>query len=104
MISAKKFSRTLIKINSDIVRTSLLMFFNHAAEDLMAAVRDVRQEGQYSSIRGENLKSWNSLEYAHQVLLPILTTTFNHWARNNFGQDLIGKCLENFCVPMGFVL
>lgn len=70
------------------------MFFNNAAEDMLAAVKDVKQEGQYSAIRGANLKSWVSLEYANQVLIPVLTVLFNHLARNNFGQDLLCKCLS----------
>lgn len=92
--------RTLVKINSDIVRTSLLMYFNNAAEDLLAAVKDVKQEGQYSAIRGANLKSWVSLEYANQVLVPVLTVFFNHLARNNFGQDLLCNTVLNDSVPL----
>lgn len=73
------------------MRTSLLLFFNNAAEDVLAAVKDVRNEGQYSAIKGANLKTWVSLEYVNQVLIPVLTVLFNHLARNNFGQDLLCK-------------
>src|SRR5690348_4230150 len=88
--------RTLVKINSDIVRTSLLMFFHNAAEDLTTAVAALKEEGQYSGIRGANLKSWTSIEFAHQVLLPVLTAMLNHLSRNNFGSDLLRKFEPKF--------
>ncbi|KIH62211.1 RIH domain protein [Ancylostoma duodenale] len=34
--------RTLVKVNSDIVRTSLLSFFNNCADDLFAAVKELK--------------------------------------------------------------
>ncbi|VDK84741.1 unnamed protein product [Cylicostephanus goldi] len=81
--------RTLVKVNSDIVRTSLLTFFNNCADDLFAAVKELKENGQYSLIRGQNLRSWISLEFAHQMIIPVLTTMFGHLARNHFGTDLL---------------
>jgi len=107
--------RTLVKINSDIVRTGLLTFFNNAADDLLAAVQQLQTNGQYALIRGENLKSWISMEFADQVgaaaygeivsnyskifkaVIPTLATMFLHIARNHFGQDLLLDDIQAAC-------
>ncbi|EJW71311.1 hypothetical protein WUBG_17780 [Wuchereria bancrofti] len=81
--------RTLVKINSDIVRTGLLTFFNNCADDLFSAVEELQNGGQYSLLRGQNLKSWVSLEFANQMIIPVLTTMFVHLAINHFGSDLL---------------
>ncbi|WKY11480.1 hypothetical protein Q1695_003218 [Nippostrongylus brasiliensis] len=89
--------RTLVKTNSDIVRTSLLTFFNNCADDLFAAVKELKDNGQYSLIRGQNLKSWISLEFAHQMIVPVLTTMFTHLARNHFGTDVLLDDIQAAC-------
>jgi hypothetical protein len=43
--------RCLVKINSDVIRTSLLTFFNNRALDMKAAVDEYHLNGQYSAIR-----------------------------------------------------
>lgn len=88
--------RTLVKSNSDIVRTSLLTFFNNCADDLFIAVKELKEAGQYSLLRGQNLTSWISLEFAYQMIIPVLTTMFAHLAVNHFGTDLLGINLLNF--------
>ncbi|VDK67237.1 unnamed protein product [Onchocerca ochengi] len=89
--------RTLVKINSDILRTGLLTFFNNCADDLFSAVEEVQNGGQYSLLRGQNLKSWVSLEFANQVIIPILTTMFVHLAENHFGSDLLLDEIQAAC-------
>uniref|UniRef100_A0A1I7XL42 RyR domain-containing protein n=1 Tax=Heterorhabditis bacteriophora TaxID=37862 RepID=A0A1I7XL42_HETBA len=89
--------RTLVKVNSDIVRTSLLTFFNNCADDLFSAVKELKDNGQYALIRGQNLKSWISLEFAHQMIVPVLTTMFSHLARNHFGTDLLLDDIQAAC-------
>ena len=89
--------RTLVKMNSDLLRTSILMFFNNCADDLTGAVKDIRDTGQYAQIRGANLKSWPSLEYANQVTMPVLTALYNHLAKNNFGADLLVEDVQVAC-------
>ena len=42
--------RTLVKMNSDLLRTSILMFFNNCADDLTGAVKDIRDTGQYAQV------------------------------------------------------
>ncbi|CAI5451931.1 unnamed protein product [Caenorhabditis angaria] len=89
--------RTLVKVNSDIVRTSLLTFFNNCADDLYAAVNELKDGGQYALIRGQSLKSWNSFEFANQMIVPVLTTMFSHLARNHFGTDLLLDDIQAAC-------
>ncbi|KAL4003146.1 RIH domain family protein [Acanthocheilonema viteae] len=89
--------RTLVKINSDIVRTGLLTFFNNCADDLFSAMEEVQKGGQYSLLRGQNLKSWVSLEFANQMIIPVLTTMFVHLAVNHFGSDLLLDEIQAAC-------
>lgn len=79
----------LVKMNSDLVRTGLLTFFNNCADDLFSAVMELKENGQYSLLRGKNLKSWISLEFAYQMIVPVLTTMFLHLANNHFGTELL---------------
>ncbi|KHN75295.1 Ryanodine receptor 44F [Toxocara canis] len=89
--------RTLVKANSDIVRTSLLTFFNNCADDLYIAVKELKDGGQYSLLRGQNLTSWVSLEFAYQMIIPVLTTMFAHLAVNHFGTDLLVDEIQAAC-------
>lgn len=81
--------RTLVKINSDVLRTGLLTFFNNCADDLFGTVAELKDCGQYSLLRGKNLRSWISLEFVYQMIIPTLTTMFLHLAKNHFGTDLL---------------
>lgn len=89
--------RTLVKINSDIIRTGLYTFFNNCADDLLAAVNELKNGGQYSLLRGQNLKSWISLEFANQMIIPCLTTMFHHLSRHHFGADLLLDDIQAAC-------
>ncbi|CAG9530378.1 unnamed protein product [Cercopithifilaria johnstoni] len=89
--------RTLVRINSDILRTVLLTFFNNCADDLYSAVEEVKNGGQYSLLRGRNLKSWVSLEFANQMIIPVLTTMFVHLTVNHFGSDLLLDEIQAAC-------
>ncbi|KAI6237110.1 hypothetical protein M3Y95_00230500 [Aphelenchoides besseyi] len=89
--------RSLVKINSDIVRTGLLTFFNNCADDLFVAVNELKETGQYSLLRGNNLRSWISLEFAYQMIIPVLTTMFIHCAKNHFGTDLLLDDIQAAC-------
>uniref|UniRef100_A0A914H250 Ryanodine receptor n=1 Tax=Globodera rostochiensis TaxID=31243 RepID=A0A914H250_GLORO len=89
--------RTLVKTNSDIVRTGLLIFFNNCADDLFLAVNELKEGGQYSLLRGENLKSWVSMEFAFQMIIPVLTTMYLHLAKNHFGTELLLDDIQAAC-------
>ncbi|VDK76440.1 unnamed protein product [Anisakis simplex] len=97
VIISKVYCRTLVKTNSDIIRTSLLTFFNNCADDLQAAVQELKEGGQYSLIRGQNLTSWVSIEFAYQMIIPVLTTMFAHLAVNHFGTDVLVDDIQAAC-------
>lgn len=46
-------------------------------------------QGKYAYIRGTHLKTSASLNYVQTVLLPVLTSLFDHTAACEFGQDLL---------------
>lgn len=51
-------------------------------------------QGRYSHLRGTHLKTSTSLFYVNDVVLPILTSMFDHLAANEYGSDLL--CKLNF--------
>ena len=42
-------------------------------------------------ITGTVTRGATSLNYVHMVLLPVLTSMFDHLGSNGFGSDLLGK-------------
>lgn len=81
--------RTVVKNSPEIVRSSLLPFFNNAADDLANLVENL-QRGRFSHVKGTIQRGATSLDYVHMVLLPVLSSLFDHIGRNKFGPDLIG--------------
>lgn len=79
-----------MKNSPEMVRSSLMPFFNNAADDL-AQVVDNLMKGRFSHIKGTITRGATSLDYVHMVLLPVLSSMFDHLGRNYFGPDLIGK-------------
>lgn len=84
------FYRSVVKNSPEMVRASLLPFFNNAADDL-AQVVDNLNKGRFSHVKGTITRGATSLDYVHMVLLPVLSSMFDHLGVNNFGPDLIGK-------------
>jgi len=102
-------AKSLVKNCYEFVRTSMLMFFNNAAEDLgqcLGNLHDVRiylftsqfniniicfVQMKYNLLRGTHLKTSSSLTYVQMVLLPVLTALFDHLAVYEFGSDLLRK-------------
>lgn len=82
--------RTVVKNSPEIIRSSLLPFFNNAADDLANLVENL-QKGRFSHVKGTITRGATSLNYVHMVLLPVLSSLFDHLGRNKFGPDLIGK-------------
>ncbi|KAL4238125.1 Ryanodine receptor 2 [Mactra antiquata] len=83
-------ARTVVKNSPEIVRSSLLPFFNNAADDLANLVENL-QKGRFSHVKGTITRGATSLNYVHMVLLPVLSSLFDHIGRNKFGPDLIGR-------------
>ena len=82
--------RTVVKNSPEIVRSSLLPFFNNAADDLANLVENL-ENGRFSHVKGTITRGATSLNYVHMVLLPVLSSLFDHVGLNQFGNDLIGK-------------
>lgn len=82
--------RSITKSCPEFIRTSMLTFFNNAADDLAHTIVNL-QEKKYSHLRGTHLMTSTSLNYINSVLLPVLTSLFDHLAAYDYGADLISK-------------
>jgi hypothetical protein len=68
----------------------MLPFFTFAADDLTQTVQNLKI-GRFSHVKGTITRGATSLNYVHMVLLPVLTSLFDHLGRNGFGSDLLGE-------------
>lgn len=69
--------RTLVKVNSDIVRTSLLTFFNNCADDLYAAVNELKVSVSRSKLSFQSYQKfiyYSEIE-EYDVGLPIVVNS-----------------------------
>ncbi|XP_076069948.1 ryanodine receptor isoform X2 [Oratosquilla oratoria] len=89
-------AKTLAKNCPEFIRTSMLTFFNNAAVDLEHCIFFL-QESKYAYVRGAHLKTSASLNYVQMVLLPVLTSLFDHTAACEFGQDLLLDEIQVAC-------
>ncbi|GFR18427.1 ryanodine receptor [Trichonephila clavata] len=89
-------ARTIAKNCPDFVKTSMLTFFNQAADDLAQLVQNLSM-GKYSHLRGTTMKTSSSLNYVQLVLLPVLTALYDHLGANEFGSDLILNEVQVAC-------
>ncbi|XP_055318049.1 ryanodine receptor isoform X5 [Sitodiplosis mosellana] len=81
-------AKSLVKNCPEFIRTSMLTFFNTTADDLSQTIINL-QEGKYSHLRGTHLKTSTSLSYVNQVIMPVLTSMFDHLAACDYGSDLL---------------
>ncbi|KAK3867881.1 hypothetical protein Pcinc_026695, partial [Petrolisthes cinctipes] len=89
-------AKTLAKSLPEFIRTSMLTFFNNAAADLEHCIHCL-QEGKYAYIRGTHLKTSASLNYIQTILMPVLSSLFDHTAACEFGQDLLLDEIQVAC-------
>ncbi|XP_033608233.1 ryanodine receptor isoform X6 [Cryptotermes secundus] len=81
-------AKSLVKNCPEFIRTSMLTFFNNTAEDLAHTIQNLH-DGRYSHLRGAHLKTSTSLFYLNGVILPVLTSMFDHLAACEYGSDLL---------------
>ena len=81
-------ARSLAKNRPEFIRTSMLTFFNNCAEDLEKTIVNLH-EGKYPHLRGTHLKTSTSFKYVFEVLVPVLTSAFDHLAMYDYGVDLV---------------
>ncbi len=102
-------AKSLVKNCYEFIRTSMLMFFNSAAEDLGQCLTNLHEvctilnksirykitqafvflQMKYNLLRGTHLKTSSSLNYIQMVILPVLTALFDHLSLYEFGSDLL---------------
>ena len=92
-------AQTIVKHSPDFVKTSMQTFFNHAADDLSNCVLNL-QTARFSYIRGTAMKTSSSLNYIQLVLLPVLTSLFDHLAANEFGSHLLINDIQVACYKL----
>ncbi|XP_025103910.1 ryanodine receptor-like isoform X4 [Pomacea canaliculata] len=88
--------RSVVKNGPEMVRSSLLPFFNNAADDLTQVVENLRKE-KFSHVKGTICRGATSLNYVHMVLLPVLSSLYDHFGHNHFGSDLIVGDIQLAC-------
>uniref|UniRef100_A0A182IRU9 Uncharacterized protein n=1 Tax=Anopheles atroparvus TaxID=41427 RepID=A0A182IRU9_ANOAO len=81
-------AKSLVKNCPEFIRTSMLTFFNNTADDLGQTIVNLT-DGKYDRLRGTHLKTSTSLAYVNQVILPVLTSLFDHLAACDYGSDLL---------------
>ena len=78
-----------MKNSPEIIRAHFLPFFNNAAADL-ANLMDNLNRGRFSHVKGTITRGATSLNYVHMVLLPVLSSFFEHLGHNSYGNDILG--------------
>lgn len=58
----------------------------------MQVVENLMKE-RFSHVKGTITRGATSLNYVHMVLLPVLSSLYDHFGLNHFGNDLIGERL-----------
>ncbi|ESO90186.1 hypothetical protein LOTGIDRAFT_123762 [Lottia gigantea] len=88
--------RSVVKNSPEIVRSSILPFFNNAADDL-AQIMENLQKGRFSHVKGTITRGATSLNYVHMVLLPVMSAILDHFGNNDFGFDIIVGDIQLAC-------
>ena len=81
-------ARALAKSRPDFIRTSMLTFFNNCADDLEKTIVNLH-EGKYPHLRGTHMKTCTSFKYIFEIVVPVLTSTFDHLSGLDYGPDLL---------------
>ncbi|KAK3736855.1 hypothetical protein RRG08_000604 [Elysia crispata] len=87
MVQAVDF-KSVVKNSPEFVRSYLLPFFNNAADDLAQVMENLIKE-RFSHVKGTITRGATSLDYVHMVLLPVLSSLFDHIGHNEFGSDML---------------
>ena len=89
-------ARALAKSRPEFIRTSMLTFFNNCADDLEKTIVNLH-EGKYPHLRGTHMKTCTSFKYIFEILVPVLTSTFDHLAVLEYGPDLLVDEIQVAC-------
>ncbi|KAG9509881.1 Ryanodine receptor, partial [Fragariocoptes setiger] len=92
-------AKSLCEHSYDFVKTSMLTFFNHNAQDLTQCVANLLNK-RYNYVRGTTMRTSSSLYYVHLCVLPTLTALFDHLASNEFGCYLLLDEIQLACTKL----
>ncbi|KAM9808663.1 ryanodine receptor 2 isoform 4-T4 [Syngnathus typhle] len=92
-------ARTLMKSTPESVQQSLYSFFQAAASDLEATMENLSTTLlSLPQCRSQQAKGVAEvLGYTTSVLLPVLTSLFQHLASHNYGVDLLVGSVQGSC-------
>ncbi|XP_028278418.1 ryanodine receptor 2 [Parambassis ranga] len=94
-------ARTLMKSAPESIQTSLQSFFEAAAVDLEMTVEKLSETSSPVSLpqsRGQLARGITKvLNYANTILLPTLTSLFNHLCNQNYGADILVGSIQVSC-------
>ncbi|XP_072558334.1 ryanodine receptor 1-like isoform X2 [Paramormyrops kingsleyae] len=89
-------ARTVMKSGPEIVKAGLRSFFESAADDIEKMVENLKL-GKVSN-RSQQVKGVSqNINYTTIVLLPVLTSLFDHIAQHQFGDDVMLDDLQMSC-------
>ena len=74
----------------------MLTFFNNCADDLEKTIVNLH-EGKYAHLRGTHMKTCTSFKYIFEIVVPVLTSTFDHLAIYEYGPDLLVDEIQVAC-------
>ena len=86
----------MAKQRPEFVRTLMLTFFNNCADDLEKTIVNLH-EGKYAHLRGTHMKTCTSFKYIFEIVVPVLTSTFDHLAIYEYGPDLLVDEIQVAC-------
>ncbi|KAE9543520.1 hypothetical protein AGLY_002320 [Aphis glycines] len=81
-------AKSLVKNCPEFIRTSMLTFFHNIADDLEHTIQNLH-DSRYCYLRGTHLKTSTSLFYVNDVILPVLSSLFDHLAAYEYGNELL---------------
>ncbi|XP_072031407.1 LOW QUALITY PROTEIN: ryanodine receptor 2-like [Amphiura filiformis] len=88
----------VMKHSSDMVKNSIVIFFRHASEDLASTLQNVKNNGRFTHIKAPLMpKTSPAVQYVPGVLIPVLTSLFQHFGRHHFGQDILLDQVQVSC-------
>lgn len=79
-----------MKSGSELVKAGIRSFFENAAEDLEKTLENLKL-GKFTHSRSQLKGVTQNINYTTIVLLPVLTSLFDHIGQHQFGTNIICK-------------
>ncbi|XP_032882821.1 ryanodine receptor 3 isoform X4 [Amblyraja radiata] len=88
--------RTVMKSGSELVKAGIRLFFENAAEDLEKTLENLKL-GKFTHSRSQLKGVTQNINYTTIVLLPVLTSLFDHIGQHQFGTNIILDDVQVAC-------